>query len=263
MNTSKCTLENLQANLSLLQPIQRRVEEAVPAFSVVKALAQLVSEYVVSDGKVDTEGMIRFFEAVIPKDAQELEFDTNDKGIQPLPALPVGAMCIKESPERRLIDLACRYFACCSFEFVRGHRYNRMGFHDFFGRVSEVSIIETCDPMSDHRNPADFVFGHLDWAKICPPETVINQDPNQLIEALTRLGFSKVTQRRHVKAGQAVIYHTATNTQHVARVSRVNEKGVIMTISKFFHGHVVEHPVGYVPRPLGGFVTFLNFPKPD
>lgn len=249
-------------NLPLLQStICESIINVMPRLDVV---ALLISKYVTSNKVIDTQRTLQFFEKVLPEDLIERlkrTFPELQVGLVDQTSVeeevPVGAVCIKNSPERKLISLACIFFACCtSFSQEKDNE----AYYRFLGRIAGNSIIKTCNPIHDARLCHTFVFGRLDWYKnmAIDPSEVLFKSPKEVIDFLISHGFSRA---RKVRPKQVVIYHTKTSTNHFGKVKRVNKDDGIVIVSKFGSAHIYEHRLETAPAHYGKFATRLNFPK--
>jgi hypothetical protein len=205
--------------------------------------------------------MTQFFLKEIPRECFAMDGLATailDGISMPNPELPKGAMRIKDSPERRLIGLATSY---CAFRSAQSDNLDLFDqeFYDFICRVSGTTVLEVCTPLTDARQCHHFVFEQFDWYKSESSEFILKR-PKRVIDFLITKGFSVVKKLKETKAGQIVVYHTANQVYHFARVEHVDSDGSISAISKLARHHIIRHPIGGLPPEWGGYVTFLNVP---
>lgn len=254
--------------LPLLQPlVNESIQKAAPQLT---EFARLISQYATGAKTVETKRMIQWFQNAIPSPEVtrfRLLWPCVVPCLDPIskenwPSVPEASIHLEKTPERELAAWASMFFAYRDREFRNGLEEGEEAENDsskyfqFFNRISEVSLVESCNPKSDKRLCHTYVFGHLSWYK-APNPLGLGRPPEEVVEFLLSKGFFRGDE---LLVGQAVIYHNKTKTNHYAKVVRIF-RGDAIVRSKLGRQNIFEHPMEVVPHHYGNSVTILNFPK--
>lgn len=259
-------LENVA--LPLMQPAVAKLLHELECPS-----SALIAEYVCPEDQVETQGMIAFFKKEIPPGRMKLVKKQTPEVSGAFDEIPCknedlfpGSIPIKNSTVRRLSALAAVYFGYkCRLHLVSlGLNVSlddvepNQEYSDFLGRIPGITIVQKCDPKKDLRVCHTLVFGDFAWYKTVDPNAKLLLEPKRVLDFLQSKGFKKSTTPSQ---GQVVVYHTATQTNHFARILRVESDRTVIVQSKFGSFHVYEHTIGLAQYYYGNSVTFLNPPR--
>lgn len=231
----------------------------------------LVAEYACPADQIETRGMVSLFKKWIPpNDIQWIKARLPEVSsvFEETPCaeehLFPGSTPLRNTLVRNLIALAGVYFRYRNSVYLNSLNFSAVPaeenreYYDFLGRIPGVTIVERCYPDTDLRECYTVTFGHCDWYATISPAHALLVEPKRVLDFLQSKGYTK---SQSPSIGQVVVYHTATKTNHFAKVLEVEPDGRVMAISKFGPFHIYTHPVELAQFHYGNSVTFLNPPK--
>jgi hypothetical protein len=257
-------------DLILTQPAI--IKTLMRQFIFSKTIATLISEYVCTSDKVDTQAMIRFFESEIPSIVQ-MDYETEHSDVssafheKPYQRNVIfrNSTPLSNTSERKLAALAMAYFGYRNYvhklqlspEEAQRMDPNNQEYYDFLGRIPGITIINTCIAAKDDRVSHFITFGNQDWYKGINPRKTLHEDPKKVLRFLTQKGYQK---SEKPALGQIVVYHTIKEVNHYGKIAEIDSDNQIMVISKFGQSHFCKHRLELVQIHYGNSVTFLQEP---